>query len=62
MFVTHRPPLDHLDECDGNKYFLQLNLYKYILEKYYSIKISEMRLAAFNRSDSGYFTTAVPVS
>mgnify|MGYP003633403197 CR=1 FL=1 len=36
------PELKHLPECNFVKYSLQLNLYKYILEKNYGLKISKV--------------------
>ncbi len=36
------PKLKHLPECNFIKYSLQLNLYKYILEKNYDLKISKI--------------------
>lgn len=36
------PPLEHLHDCSGTKYRLQLNCYMYLLEKYYGLRISRM--------------------
>ena len=36
--------LDHLDDTSYNRYKLQQNLYKYILEKRYDIEIKNMYL------------------
>lgn len=55
------PPLTHLDDCEGAKYSLQLNVYRYILQKYYGISVSKMILASFHPSLSGYFMISVPV-
>ena len=33
-------PCEHLDDCQGNHYRLQLNCYKYMLEKYYGKVVS----------------------
>lgn len=54
-------PLDHLDDCDGSKYFLQLNIYRHILEEYYGIRVSYMAVTSFH-PDTGdtYFSTEVP--
>ena len=41
-------PLEHLDNSTYNHYALQLSLYKYILEKNYGIKISDLRLGIFH--------------
>ena len=35
-------PLQHLPDCAGMQYRLQLNAYRYILEKYYSLSVSRM--------------------
>lgn len=56
------PPLDHIDDCDGSKYFLQLNLYKYILEKKYNLQVSSMVLASFHSKLDHYLAVEVPVS
>ena len=44
-FTSHnnmRPPLSHLPDCAGIHYRLQLNAYRYIIEKYYGYKVSMM--------------------
>jgi hypothetical protein len=41
---TLLPPLDHLDNCEVNKYSLQMSLYKHILEKELGLSISEMNV------------------
>lgn len=41
---TMKPPFDHVEYCNTAEYSLQLSLYKYILEKYTTIKIGEMVL------------------
>jgi ATP-dependent exoDNAse (exonuclease V) beta subunit len=55
-------PLHHLDDCDGSKYMLQLNVYKHILEKKYNLKVSSMVLASFHEKLDHYFALEVPVS
>jgi hypothetical protein len=55
------PPLEHIDDCDGSKYFLQLNLYKHILEKKYNITVSSMVLASFHAKSEHYLAVEVPV-
>jgi hypothetical protein len=57
-----RSPIEHVDECDGSKFFLQLNIYRYILQKYYDIQVSYMAVASFhpNTGDT-YFMTEVPI-
>jgi PD-(D/E)XK nuclease superfamily len=43
-----RPPLSHLADTKRSKYSLQLNLYKYILEKHYSIKVDKLVCVSFH--------------
>ena len=37
-----KPPLGHLADCAGYHYRLQLNAYRYIIEKYYGFKVVKM--------------------
>ena len=53
-------PLEHLDDCDGSKYFLQLNIYRYILETYYDMKISYMGVVSFHPNIESYFLADAP--
>eukprot|EP00438_Fugacium_kawagutii_P013857 Skav234041 [mRNA] locus=scaffold461:3439:5826:+ [translate_table: standard] len=39
---TMLPPVAHLPDCAGSHYRLQLNAYRYILEKYYGHTVSKM--------------------
>ena len=56
-----KPPLEDLEDSDATKYFLQLNVYRYILQKYYGLPISKMILASFHPQIEGYLTTEVPI-
>ncbi len=38
------PPLDHIPNCNFYHYSLQLNLYKWIIEKHYDLVVEEMGL------------------
>ncbi len=38
-FRAFRFPLQHLDDCAGVRYRLQLNCYKYLIEKYYGRRV-----------------------
>lgn len=62
LFVIFRPPIQHIDDCTGSKYALQLNTYRYILRHYYGIDVSEMIIASFHPNLSKYFAIEVPVS
>ena len=52
--------MSHLPDCDGSKYSLQLNLYRYILSKYYGIDVGQMILASFHPNIRSYFKTEIP--
>lgn len=60
--IKAKPPLQSIDDCDGCKYFLQLNLYKRVLEHTYKMKISSMVLASFHEKNDGFMAIEVPVS
>ncbi len=48
------PPVDNLPNVNRYHYFLQLNLYKYILEKNYNIKIKSLFLCRFHPNSTTY--------
>ena len=39
-----RPPLHQLSDCQGEHYRLQLNIYRWILEKYYGVGVAAMKV------------------
>ena len=45
----------------GNKYSLQLNIYRYILMNYYDINISKMIIVLFHPDINEYFMVEVPL-
>lgn len=49
-----KEPLSKLEDCQYVKYSLQLSLYKYIIEKYTKIKISELKIIWFNSKNESY--------
>ena len=53
-------PLDHLDDTEATKYFLQLNMYRYILQKHYNIVVNSMILTSFHPSVGSYFMEECP--
>jgi hypothetical protein len=55
---TMFPPFEHLDNCSGSTYALQLNIYAWVLEKYYDRRITSLTLCSIH-PDKPY-TTAVP--
>lgn len=53
-----KTPFDHLDDCSGCAYAIQLSCYQYILEKYYNFKIEGRALCSIHPERP--FTTSVP--
>jgi hypothetical protein len=47
-------PVSHLDDTNYWHYSLQLNLYKWFLEKHYNIKISELALVVLHPNNKSY--------
>ena len=57
-----RPPLQHLPDCAGWHYRVQLNLYRYILQTYYSLRVSRMAVVCCHPEHSPRaFVDEVPV-
>ena len=52
--------LSHISDNSFNKYALQQNLYKYILEKYYGKKISSMNLLILHPRYHSFFHLKIP--
>jgi ATP-dependent exoDNAse (exonuclease V) beta subunit len=48
------PPLDHLPNANYWHYTLQLNTYRWFLETYYGLKISDMYLIILHPDNSNY--------
>jgi hypothetical protein len=46
--------LRHLPDCNYSHYCLQLNLYKYLIEKYYDIEIYDMGLVIFHPNNENF--------
>ena len=53
-------PLEHLPESQGVKYRLQLNLYRFILEKYYGYVVSSMLVVCLHPDLRAPFVDEVP--
>ena len=47
-------PFDDMSEGEINEYTIQLNVYKYIIEKHTSLKISKMKIIWINRNNDEY--------
>ena len=54
-----KAPLDHLENCNFNTYSLQLNIYRYILHKNYSMKVSRMHLLVLHPNHESYIKVDV---
>lgn len=52
--------LNNLDNSSYNRYCLQQNIYKHILESEYSMKVSSMKLVVLHDNYSDYFIVDVP--
>ena len=61
-FQSMRPPIQHLSDCQGIHYRLQLNIYRYILQRYYGKVVSGMKVVC-THPDNGLqaFVDEVPV-
>jgi len=47
-------PLSSLDVCEYNTYSLQLSIYRYIIEKYTTLKIKNLYIVWFNKENKNY--------
>jgi len=47
-------PLNNLEVCEFNTYSLQLSIYKYIIEKYTTLKIKNLYIVWFNKENKNY--------
>ena len=54
-------PLNHLKNCNYNTYSLQLNMYKYLLEKNYGHIIESMHLLVMHPRNNQYIQYDVPL-
>ena len=39
-----KPPLQGVSDCQGEHYRLQLNIYMWILQKYYGVRVAGMKV------------------
>ena len=47
-------PLHKLDDVNGQHYYIQLSIYKYLIEKYTNIKVDELFIVYFNINADNY--------
>jgi hypothetical protein len=53
-------PISFLDDCEFNHYALQLSFYRYFIEKYTQIKISEQKIVWLKPSTNSYELINLP--
>jgi hypothetical protein len=53
-FASGYGPVSHLPDCNYWHYTLQLNVYKYFLEKHYGLRISDMYLVIMHPDNNNY--------
>ena len=53
-------PFETMSEGQINEYTIQLNVYKYFLEKYTNIKLKKLKIVWFNITNSTYKIFNIP--
>jgi hypothetical protein len=53
-FGSGLPPLEHLPDCNYWHYTLQLNVYKWMLEKYYGLDVADLYLVILHPDNPSY--------
>lgn len=53
-------PLHKLDDVNGQHYYIQLSIYKYLIEKYTNIKVDELFIVYFNTNAKDYEIIPIP--
>ena len=53
-------PLHELDDVNGQHYYIQLSIYKYLIEKYTNIKVDELFIVYFNINADSYEIVEIP--
>ena len=53
-------PLHKLDDVNGQHYYIQLSIYKYLIEKYTNIKVDETFIVYFNINANNYEIITIP--
>jgi ATP-dependent exoDNAse (exonuclease V) beta subunit len=54
-------PLEHLPDCNYWHYALQLNVYRWILQKHYGLVIRELAILVFHPDNKGYKRYKLPI-
>jgi len=53
-------PLQHIDDVTIEHYYIQLSIYKYLLEKYTNLKVEEMFIVYFSENIDNYEIIEIP--
>lgn len=53
-------PLNHIKDITLNHYYLQLSIYKHLIEKYTSLKVDEMFIVYFTENNDNYEIIEIP--
>ena len=53
-FENGYPPVDHLSNCNYWHYTLQLNVYKWFLETFYGLNVTELCILVFHPDNKNY--------
>ena len=53
-------PLNHIKDITLNHYYLQLSIYKYLIEKYTCLKVDEMFIVYFTENNDNYEIIEIP--
>jgi len=57
---TMKAPLSHLKDFTLNHYYIQLSIYKYLVEKYTNLQIEEMFIVYFSENIENYEIIEIP--
>ncbi|MBO3272982.1 hypothetical protein [Hymenobacter defluvii] len=60
VYQTNEGPLNDLDDCRFNRYSIQQNLYKWLLESEYGCRVRSMHLVVLHPAYGGYTVLDVP--
>jgi ATP-dependent exoDNAse (exonuclease V) beta subunit len=53
-------PLQHLNDDSIHHYYIQLSIYRYLIEKYTNLKVSEMFIVYFSENIENYEIIDIP--
>lgn len=57
---TMKVPLEHIEDVTIEHYYIQLSIYKYLLEKYTNLKVEEMFIVYFSENIYNYEIIEIP--